>query len=305
MQPVLKYSQVGGQAVRDPQGSPEHRLSEQSDMPSLPTAVRQVEGQSGLTSRAMNTGGMPARLELTTPGAGAKSNHPQVKQGYVIQDNGGLLINMAQGDQDLVWDSDLDSNGSTTSTPSYKRGRHDSVTSHDAVMALQREASKFVWNSTVTPSIQVLADSRLSHWPADRSCIIEYKLWDFKKWLSAIRAEIICIQCNTVVLYMEKTQMFTEVTPLKNGMQAICRAIRQHNRSTRIFISNILPKSSISPIKRVESNFILLQAVRSVNRCIGKVHYLSMYEHFISRKGRLITPTHKYLDLDEELTTLG
>ena len=103
------------------------------------------------------------------------------------------------------------------------------------------------------------------------------------------------MKCNTVVIYFEMVQEFKEVPPLKNNLHTVCKIIHQHNKSARIFVANLLAKLSGSPLGRPmsEINFTLLQAVRSVNRAIGKVHYLSIYEHFISKGGRVIKPTHQ------------
>ena len=104
-----------------------------------------------------------------------------------------------------------------------------------------------------------------------------------------------------MVLYLEKSQEYEEVTPIKNALHTICKTIRQHNNTARIFVANLLPRVSSSPIHRplAEANFTLLQATRSVNRAIGKVHYLSIYEHFVSSKtGRIIKPTHHYFRED-------
>ena len=49
-----------------------------------------------------------------------------------------------------------------------------------------------------------------------------------------------------------------------------------------------------------------LQAIRSTNRVIKKVFYLSVFEHFTSSKrNRIITPTYKYFQEDQQLTRLG
>ena len=55
----------------------------------------------------------------------------------------------------------------------------------------------------------------------------------------------------------------------------------------------------------MESNFILLQAVRSINRALKKVHFMSLYEHFVSKRGKIIKPMHKYFQEDGQLTQLG
>ena len=150
----------------------------------------------------------------------------------------------------------------------------------------------------------MLADSRVENWSKiDNICKVEYR----PDWEGALRAETIRIECKAVVLYLEKAITFDDVPPLKNGPQAICKIIRQHKKGIHIFISNVLPKPSSSPggRPRVETNFMLLQAVLSVNRVLKKVHFLTAYEHFISSKGRIIRPAHKYFQHNQQLTVLG
>ena len=138
--------------------------------------------------------------------------------------------------------------------------------------------------------------------------MIEHKPeWEFKQWVSALRAETIRITCDIVVLYLEKTLSYAEVPPLKNGLHSICKVIRQHRRGVKIFICNLRPRPSKSPLcrKRMETEFILVQAVRSINRIMGKIHFMSVHEHFVSREGKILRPIHKYFTEDKELTTLG
>ena len=138
-------------------------------------------------------------------------------------------------------------------------------------------------------------------------CVLDvHKEWGFKKWISALRAEIIRVKCNTVIIYFEQVQKYDDVPPIKNSLQTMCQIIRQHNKGSRIFIANLLPQVSFSPMEKPlpEINFTLLQAVRSVNRALGKVHFLSIHEHFVSRKGHIIRPTHKFFT-GSDLSTLG
>ena len=149
------------------------------------------------------------------------------------------------------------------------------------------------------PSLQLLVDSRIREWPhKDNVCLVDYyPEWKFKDWIAALCAEMVCITCDTVVLYLEKSEEIQEVPPLKNALQ--------HKPGERIFISNMLTKVSSSPLRRsVDSGFTLLQAIRSVNRVLHRVHYLSIFEHFFS-KGRIIKPTHQFFREDGHLTTYG
>ena len=221
---------------------------------------------------------------------------------------GEVVIVMEQGEE-LAWNTELDdSDDSTTSTPAFKRGDHG-LDMQEITALLKSEA-----HTTLTRqrgySIQILADARVQHWSkVDRVCKLEiHPGWDTRQWVSAIRAETIRITCHTVVLYFEKTATYSDVPPLKNGIQAVCKAIRQHHHTARIFVSNLLLAPSSSPLRRsrAESDFILLQAIRSVNRIMGRTHYLSLFEHFVSgRKSKIIKPTHKYFREDGDLTPLG
>ena len=241
---------------------------------------KQVDTCSPPTSSA-EEGGLQAPCDQATTQSKEASVDLSVDPGIII------TMNYSEGSEDMAWDSELDGTASTTSTPAYKRGIHDSMdeVTRQAVKAIQKEASQFVLNGSARgPSVQVLADSKIMQWPRDSICVVNcHQDWDITKWLPSICAEIIRIQCNTVVLYFEKTQNYGDVPRLKNHLQAICKAIRQHQKGCCIFISNILPKASTSPVRRAETNFVLLQAVRSVNRCLGKIHFLSVYEHFVSK----------------------
>ena len=161
-----------------------------------------------------------------------------------------------------------------------------------------------------TPSVHILADSRLQNWPVkDKFRTIDYHPgWNFKTWIAVLRAETIRIKTNTVVIYLERCQEYEDVPPIKNSLHTMCKTIRQHQQGAKIFVANFLPRVTSSPISRPlgESSFILLQAVRSVNRAMGKINFMSIYEHFISKSGKVIRPTHKYFMQDNvQLTPLG
>ena len=130
--------------------------------------------------------------------------------------------------------------------------------------------------------------------------------WNLSKWLTGLHAGMIRIITNIVVLYFEQIELIPDVPPLKNKLQAICTVIRQHQKGVKIFVGNILPKVRKTPMyNRWENNFNLVQAVRSINRVIQKVHFLSLHEHFTSSKGKVIKPTHQYFDENGQLTYLG
>ena len=240
-----------------------------------------------------------------------------------------VFINMVYTDA-MAWDSEIDGMESDTSTLDYKRGEHHPVRNPESdtmqespSVSKQRRLEKQIieeikCESAVIPkqklrppSMQVLADAKMANWLTghDNICILDYHAdRTFKHWISALRAESVRISCNMVILYLEGSQQFVDVNPLKNNLQTMCKAIRQHQKGAGIFISNILPRVHNSPLHRPlsEINFVLLQAVCCVNRVLGKIHYLSAYEHFVSKKdNRIIKPTHQFFQENGQLTRYG
>ena len=223
-------------------------------------------------------------------------------------------------DKPLAWYTDEDGDTSITSTSNCKRGKHSppdksqsapSELVQQAVAELEQEAEAFALGANPRPlSMQLLADTRVKHWPmVDHVVEVNYRPgWTIKHWTSALRAEVIRITCGTVVIYFEQTLNYQQLLPLKNNQQSLCKVIRQHQRNARIFITNLLPQPSHgSPLEkpRQEKDFLLVQAIRSINRVLGKIHYMSTFEHFISSKGKIIRPTHLYFEGTQHLTVLG
>ena len=109
--------------------------------------------------------------------------------------------------------------------------------------------------------------------------------------------------CPIVVVYLEATQYWSDVPPVKNALHGLCKELRNYSNAAdpRIFIANHLPRVSASPLRKqiTQTNFILQQAVRSVGRSLGRVFELSLYEHFTSRHGSLLKPVSKYLHSEQ------
>ena len=154
----------------------------------------------------------------------------------------GLVIKMTHS-QDMVWDSEAESTcSSSTSTPAYKRGDYT-----EDLNAMARAEIILDCRMPRTPpphrcSIQILADSRISNWPKhDNVFIVNHQQhWNLQQWLCALRAETIRITGKVVVIYFEKCDMYEDVPPLKNNLQAICKVIHQHQRGIKIFVANTL-----------------------------------------------------------------
>ena len=283
--------------TRDANGTPSSALDCRSPGPSLASTSKVVKRHGPATDMQAksvvmeNTSSTRARED----GTSAQPEEPQQKEGKSDEDpglltvtHGEVIINMIHTGQD-AWDSDASST-STTSTPDYKRGRHqeDPLTQR-AVQELLQPDTQIPVNVSGTAvcrplSLHLLADSRLANWPKkDNVCIMDYHAgWSFQEWIAALRAEVIRVKSNTVVIYFEKTQDYQDVIPVKNSLHTICKVIRQHNHAIHIFIANFLPKASTSPLRKGEpentANFILLQAVRSINSAINITHPPTLWE---------------------------
>ena len=258
-------------------------------------------------------------LECSTPKCCTGGSYQQLSNS---PDDVGTIIEFTYGDAS-GWDTELD-----TSTPDFKRGKHgeEDKLSPEAeplnpltALALA-ELQQHGWPCRVPSwirrrtwtrhSVLILADSQLNHWPTvDRICQVILKDWPVKRWAQAIKAGEVRVKALTVVLYLEGTRNWADVPPVKNALQALCKTIRNYNTSgePRIFIANHLPRFSGSPVSATvpTTNFILQQATRSICRSISRVFEASIYEHFTSKKGKLITPVLKHFLNDHMLTRFG
>ena len=96
--------------------------------------------------------------------------------------------------------------------------------------------------------------------------------------------------------------------PIKNSLHGLCKTIKNLGNNPRIFISNHLPCVEHRPVCQPisQSNFVLQQAIRSVNRAMsGGIFELTIYEHFVSSKGRIIKPKDQVFMDAESLTQYG
>ena len=217
------------------------------------------------------------------------------------------------------WDSELDQE-SDTPTPDFKRGKHvvdcaSGPSDAEVIKVIKQEGMSFAipkWIRKRNPraSLLILADAQLKFWPkGDKICKVQlHERWPLKRWNLAIKMGTIKLECNTVVLYLESTRSWQDVPPIKNSLHMLCKTIKNLGNNPRIFISNHLPRVDHSPVQYpiTQSNFILQQAVRSVQRAMkGGVFELSMFEHFISSKGRVIKPKDQVFVDADRLTAYG
>ena len=161
------------------------------------------------------------------------------------------------------------------------------------------------------PSVLVLADSQLKFWPEkDNICkVIFHKKWLLRRWSQAIRLGLIRIESYRVVLYLEASRSWQDVSPGKNSLTVLCKTIHYHGNNPMIFISNHLPRVGASPVHYpvAHSNFTLQQTIRSTSRALkGRVFEMSLCEHFTTKEGKVIKPRDQvFLGSDDKLTVYG
>ena len=255
--------------------------------------------------------------------------------------NQGMVIELDQ-ETDGSWHSEDEEQGynTDTSTPAYKRGRHEQsgqpsptgprsdlpspyrqsrslsrqLKPEKVRQAIIQEGLEYTLPTWATqkrdPSVLILSDARMEDWPwSDGICLLEFhQNRQIRNWAQSIRDGEINTKCNTVILYLEGLKTWNDVPPMKNVIHGICAALRQKNPGSRIFVSNLVPIIRTSPIGLTVQNlnFLVTQATRSVNRAMGKVHVLSAYEHFFSTGDQqIIQPIHQYFKQNEHLTRLG
>ena len=243
--------------------------------------------------------------------------------GVIIQEDE-VIITLSHEDTS-PWSSCSSDEGteSDSSTPAYKRGKRDvkegDQESLDAIARrlIQKEGMKVKraprWMRKFrAPTTVILCDSFLQQWPPhDGKMVVimntENDLW---RWNAVIRSQQIGIQYINVVVCLRKLARVDGVTPLKNAIQCLSRSIRTVNPDCRIFFTNLPPNpQGVTPVlgKRIPIiNLEIQQAIEMVCRQgFIKLHFLSVYEHLVDARGRVITPVQKYFRHEQEFTTAG
>ena len=228
------------------------------------------------------------------------------------------------------WDSDIDGSASqemqssdldsdqdsvSTETPAYKRGRHDQIMDEQALAAIRKEGMHYSvkkWLRKPRKDIVFIADSQVKDWPFnDRLCTLFYHQdRPIRHWASDLRMGFLDVQsATTIILYLEGLCNWEDPPPIKNCLQRLVSSLRLQQPECRVFVCNILPRVGGSPLQRSTNlemfNFSLNQAIRSICRAEGKVFLLSVYEHFVSKRNKVLSPTYKYFAGDGQLTRLG
>ena len=219
-----------------------------------------------------------------------------------------MVIQLTHQDTD-PWDSAEDSSASSesiSSTPGYKRGRHheDMDIDEQAVKLIEQKGIKLAPLKGIKQvnqlSLLLLADMQLGEWPwNDKKCNLHLRpRCRVRDWGYEIRSGHIDIQTQNVVLYLEGLLRWQDAPPIKNTLHSLCKVIRGQQPASRIYVCNMLPRvmGSGSPVGPNISNFnfTLQEVVHSVGRALGKVHALSIHEHFVDKDNKPITPVQKY-----------
>ena len=291
------------------------RLICSSDEESEPRQTAEVpDTPSDYSQQSSADGGLCQARETT-----AETAEPQAyPQSGGEEDVHNTIIEQIHLD-DRSWHSNSDSE---TSTPSFKCGRHgDAIATPDLDEMLAYQARQLVVDEGMSfplpewirgraqQTVYIIADAQVAAWPPrDNICKVEYcEGWPVRQWIDAICTGMIKIlTCHVMIIYIEGTQHWQDVPLVKNILLALCKAVRNFSSGSdpRIFIANHLPKVA-SPLRQVEqTNFVLQQAVRSVGRALSCVFGLSVYEHFTSRRGKLLKPVNKYFD-NGQLSYMG
>ena len=192
---------------------------------------------------------------------------------------------------------------------------HKEITDMQAIQAIKTEGikqHKIEKKPDRGPSMLIIANAQLKHWPrGDNICDIVFRDgWPISRWNQMIKTGEIKLAHRTIILYLEATRRWNDVPPIKNSLQALCKAIKMYSEveSPRIFVSNHVPRLSVSPMELgvKVTNFTQRQVISSVGRALGHVYELSMYEHLVSkRKERVISSAHKYFTQEGVLSELG
>ena len=232
-----------------------------------------------------------------------------------VSEGDGWVINLDHEGNTSPWNTETEGEQSDTSTPNFKRGRHE-LTDAQIRQILREEACVLLpvqeaWRRrNARHSVFLAADSRVQAWPLhDTKIRVSLKeSWSMTQWTQAFRTGYLDYSCGKVLIYFEMLAEIPVPTPLNNAVLALCRSIRWKNTDCQIYILNLLPKISPTPVLGPSvpvANQHILEAVRNVNRRMGSVFYLSVFEHFFTKESGLLIPPCKHFRANGDLSQLG
>ena len=110
---------------------------------------------------------IPSHPEQTDSGQELDVNKPQIdeEEGRVRtpQEEMGVVITFMH-DEEMAWDSDADSAASSTSTPGYKKGRHEEVSLLQVKEAIALEYKELQANRIIRkPTMHILVDAQVQN----------------------------------------------------------------------------------------------------------------------------------------------
>ena len=162
----------------------------------------------------------------------------------------------------------------------------------------------------VVQTVQVLTDKFLRNWSGlDRKCRLhEHRFPTISRWTQAIKTHEVQLVLPITVVAIQCIRQIECLEPLKNRLSSLCRAIRYANPSGgRIFIATNIANPRAAPVlgKRAkEHNILLMDAVGSVNKQLGRVFLCDVASH-LWHNNEYIQPVSAYFNMDGDLTVQG
>ena len=160
---------------------------------------------------------------------------------------------------------------SDTSTPGYKRGIHSG--DRPVLEKVRQEGLSAAipsWcKSVVAQSIAIIDDGLLSEWPSkDRKCGVLSMNAHLKECAAKIRERQVSVDFPIVVINLQGIRIVKGMEPLKNGLAALCRAIRSQAPHGQIFIASYMVEpyqTSALQTWAIQLNPSLQMAVQGIN----------------------------------------
>ena len=205
-----------------------------------------------------------------------------------------------------VWDSDTDSQILASTDCQMIQPK---VNVLEQIMVEGLEFPVEGWHTRVRTTVHVLADNFLQHWLArEAKCRLHRgNFATINRWTDAVKTHEIQLELPTVVIALQCLRQIECLEPLRNRIIGLCRAVRNANPGTRIFVATNIGNPRAAPVlgkRAYEHNQLLDQAVRGVNKAVGSVFVCDVAVHFCSN-GQYIQPTRAYFTPEGDLTALG
>ena len=207
------------------------------------------------------------------------------------------------------WESDVDMNETTDSVeweePRLAERARNLIVQEGMEWRVQGWYSK-----RRGATVQVITDAYLTNWSTvDGMCVVHHRSHShLQLWIQEIRQQRIQLSLPITVVALQCIKQSECMEPLKNGLAALCRAIRLISPAGRIFIVNNIPNPRSAPVlgqRTTEHNNLLFRAVTGINVRLERVFYCDIAQHFVSRTQSFLEPVAAHLNSEGQLTSLG